>query len=121
MSLFFVVLLCIQYSYDLTWSINDVTCRVQNLDKKERHALEQAEGRLAGINLNVDDKTQELFDKVSFIFPCQWAGTKIIVLEKYVINPPYDKVTAISAEYDNDAGHQRVTQVLTGVRTKLGL
>ena len=58
---------------------------------------------------------------MSFIFPCQWAGTKIIVLEKYVINPPYDKVTAISAEYDNDAGHQRVTQVLTGVRTKLGL
>ena len=62
-----------------------------------------------------------MFDKVSFIFPCTWAGVKIIVLDKYVISPPYDTVTAINAEYDNDAGHQRVTQVLTGVRTKMGL
>ena len=91
------------------------------MDKKERAALEQAEGRLAGINVNVDEKTQELFDKVSFIFPCQWAGAKIIILDKYVINPPYEEVTAISAEYDNDAGHQRLAQVLSGVRAKLGL
>ena len=76
---------------------------------------------MAGINLSVDEKTQELFDKVSFIFPCQWAGAKIIVLDKYVINPPYEAVTAISAEYDNDAGHQRLTQVLNGIRTKIGL
>ena len=95
--------------------------RLQNLDKKERSALEQAEGRLAGINVNVDEKAQELFDKVSFIFPCQWAGAKMIVLDKYVINPPYEQVTAISADYDNDAGHQRLTQVLTGIRTKMGL
>ena len=39
----------------------------QNLEKREKQALEQAEARLASINLNVDQTDQEIFDKINFM------------------------------------------------------
>ena len=41
--------------------------RTQNLEKREKQALEQAEARLASINLNVDQTDQEIFDKINFM------------------------------------------------------
>lgn len=43
----------------------------QKLEKKEQHALEQAERQMASINLNVSGEVQALFDRLSFMY-CHW-------------------------------------------------
>ncbi len=81
------------------------------MEKKEEAAWRLAESRLAALNTGVADDIQLLFDKLSFIFPCKWKGTNIIVLDEYVIEAPYHVVKLLPGA--NESGMARVVKIVS--------
>lgn len=95
---------------------------VQSLEKKEAIALRNAEESMASLNFEVSIDTQNLFYRLQNLFPAQWEGKSIVLLDLYRIDPPsYDAVTPLSSSRGSEEGLQRVVKVLAGERKKLKL
>lgn len=68
----------------------------QNFEQQEMTALRLAEKALETANTKVPGEIQALFDKISSIFNhCEWSDVSIKILDEYIIEPPYDKVTVL--------------------------
>ena len=86
---------------------------------REMKAMVAAEKELESLNFEVDQQTQQLFDRMRNIFPCRWQGVEMILFDSLSIPPPYDVVKVCDG--GNDDGMERVKKVLAGERKKLGL
>jgi hypothetical protein len=83
-------------------------------------AMAAADKSINALNFNVSEEIQTLFDRMNFIFPCEWEGTSMVVLGEFIIHPPYKTVQRI--EPGGEAtGLDRVVKVLGGERQKLQL
>lgn len=58
-------------------------------------AIKQAEKNISSLNKNVNSDIQILYERMSFMYPCRWEGNSIVVLDEYIIHPPYDKVEVL--------------------------
>mmetsp|Transcript_24479 Transcript_24479/g.40820 ORF Transcript_24479/g.40820 Transcript_24479/m.40820 type:complete len:157 (+) Transcript_24479:170-640(+) len=92
---------------------------IHNIEKKEAAALKQAEKNIDSLNSNVSNDVQTLYDKISIIYPCSWRNVSIVVLDEYVIEPPYEEVKVL--EGCDGTGIDRVKKILEGERKKLNL
>lgn len=85
-------------------------------------AQEVAEKNIAGINFNVSNEIQSLFDKLAYVFPSYWEGDVMIILDDFIISPPlYDKVIIRNTNTTSVTGKDRIDKILDGERKKLGL
>eukprot|EP01039_Chlorochromonas_danica_P004779 gene4776-5239_t len=92
----------------------------QNFEQQEMTALRLAEKALETANTKVTGEIQALFDKISSIFNhCEWSDDSIKILDEYIINPPYDKVTVLPDK--EGSGLNRIQMMLQGERRKLNL
>jgi len=82
-------------------------------------AIKQAEKSINSLNKNVSGDIQTLFERMGHMYPCKWRGNSIVVLDEYVIHPPYDKVEVL--ENCDGAGLHRLIMKLEGERRKLNL
>lgn len=65
-------------------------------DRKEEIALRNAERKISTVNFNVGAEVQAMFDRIGSYYPVGWAGESIIILDEYVVEPPYKKVEVLS-------------------------
>lgn len=99
--------------------ISQLGVSTTNFAKKEMTALQSAIKSLNAINNNVSSEVQTLYDRLSFIYPCLWRGNEIVVLEEFLIAPPYQVVQVLP---DKDGkGIDRVIKLLEGERKRLNL
>jgi hypothetical protein len=73
------------------------------------------------LNKDVDSDVQHLYDRMSSFFPTHWdRANNIVVLDVYVIEPPYTAVRVIAGK-DGAGGLERVAKRLEEERRKLKL
>jgi len=63
------------------------------IQKREMIALKQTEKNIEALNNNVSSDIQALYDRMSLLYPCRWDNVTIVILDEYVIKPPYEEVT----------------------------
>lgn len=85
-------------------------CSIASIEKREQTALKAAEKAIAGINNKVDNEVQSLFDKLSMIYPCAWQDNSIVVLDEYVIDPPY--TTIVVKPGRDGSGLERLSKIV---------
>eukprot|EP01038_Epipyxis_sp_PR26KG_P013568 gene13568-18208_t len=90
-----------------------------SLEKKEAVALKQAEKSVASMNSSVSAVVQSLFDMMSSYYPCVWSGNNIIVLNEYIIAPPYTIIVVMEDGQGKDK--ERVTGIFERTKKKLNL
>lgn len=66
---------------------------VEDLEAREQAALKQIEKNMENMNLNVSSDIQSIFDRFSSIYPTKWKQNSIVILDEYIIDPPYETVT----------------------------
>ena len=99
-------------------NISDKTINAQSLAKLESRVVEQAEKYIAGLNNEVSNEVQMLYDRLSLIFPCKWGdGNSMVVLDDFLVKAPYDAVVSSKG----GDGIDRVRKVLDMERRKLGM
>eukprot|EP01035_Chromulina_nebulosa_P019412 gene19412-25287_t len=83
---------------------------LKGIDKRELDSLITAEKNLAALNSKVDNKTQLLFDSFNKIYPCRWDGNIMIILDTFLIEPPYNSVKASPDQKSStdEAGLKRI-------------
>lgn len=86
-------------------------CSIANIEKREAAALKQAEKAIASLNYTVDAEVQNLFDKLSTIYPCSWDKTSIVVLDEYVIDAPYTQVVVRPGK--DGSGIERLSKIVS--------
>ena len=103
----------------LTFSnVSEKSINAHTLEKLESKVVEQAERLIAGLNNQVSNEVQMLYDRLSLIFPCKWGeGNSMVVLDDFVVQVPYESVVSSKG----GDGIDRVRKVLEMERKKLGL
>lgn len=81
--------------------------------KKEQLALESAKKNIRAINNNVSKEIQAVFDKLSMMYQCEWKDNSIIIMEQFVINPPYESVTALPNK--DSKGIDRIIMIVSSL------
>lgn len=66
--------------------------RPSAIHKRESLALKQAEKNIEALNDKVSSDIQALYDRMSLLYPCRWDNVTIVILDEYVIKPPYEEV-----------------------------
>lgn len=89
---------------------------MEGLAKREQAAYEQAGKNIAAINTKVDSNAQLLFEKLATMYPCQWHGESILVLDSYLIEAPYNAVVQKPGTNGDSAGMIQVTRMVSSVR-----
>ncbi len=79
-----------------------------SLEKKEHASLKQAEKNMAALNKNVASHVQFLYDRMNSYFPCRWENVNIIVLDEYIIEPPYESLKLLPGR--EGSGLERVSK-----------
>jgi hypothetical protein len=54
---------------------------------------------------------QTLFDRLSIIYPCAWQDNSIVVLDEYVIDPPY--TTIVVKPGRDGSGIDRLSKIVS--------
>lgn len=62
------------------------------IQKRENAALKQSEKNVEALNKKVSSDIQALYDRMSLLYPCRWDDVTIVILDEYVIKPPYEEV-----------------------------
>lgn len=79
------------------------------MEKKEQISRSNTDKAMKALNSNVDSVIQALYDKLSTIFPCSWKGNTIVVLNEFIIEPPYVEVKGTGAA----AGIERISKIVS--------
>lgn len=68
---------------------------VEDLENREQAALRQIEKNMENVNLSVSSDIQLIFDRFCTIYPTKWKQNSIVILEEYIIEPPYETVKVL--------------------------
>lgn len=103
-------------------AVQDFGINVHSLEKHEQRALETAEKNITALNSSVSSVIQTLFDRINFIYPSEWQGNTMVVLNEFIISPPYERVALRpGGNSESVAGLERLVKVLEGERKKLNI
>lgn len=99
------------FNFCIWYNFNNFSSSAASIDKKEAAALKQAEKSIDALNQKVSSEVQTLYDKLSLLFPCHWQDINIIVLDEYIVFPPYSEVKVIAGK--DGAGIDRVVKIVS--------
>lgn len=54
--------------------------------------MKLSEKNFEALNDKVSSDIQALYDRMSLLYPCRWDNVTIVILDEYVIKPPYEEV-----------------------------
>lgn len=86
---------------------------MNSIEKKEDAALRNAEMKISSLNMDVNIDIQTLFDKLHIIYRCSWRGNSIILLEEYIIEPPYTSVKVLPGASGDAAALDRLSKIVS--------
>lgn len=94
-------------------SLSYIFYSLNSIEKKEDAALRAAETKISSLNMDVNIDIQTLFDKLHIIYRCSWRGNSIILLEEYIIEPPYTSVKVLPGATGDAAALDRLSKIVS--------
>lgn len=84
---------------------------ITECDQEESAALKIAEANLEFTNFSVGHDVQALFDRFNKFYKCKWQDKSILILDEYIIQPPYETVQLLPGK--DGASLERISKMVS--------